>query len=858
MAYGTKYRLQWETSTADCRLQLQQDGYGAGVTDLTPAKEPFSLEWKRTDANEDLTLPLKISTGTVRIVGDSDGQQVKEVFDAGDTEWRARFERDTGSGHQLEWLGFVANDLYKDNPHRSYETIQLSVLDGLALLEDRDFDPSSSNDLYTTLRDILRGLHQLNVAANMEWYPYRIGNQLSANQLPLDELTTAQNAFDELEPIEGEEGFETTANRNERRVLEAILERFGMELFLSRGEWVVRQRHQIDTNGEIKMWPSQTAVTNDNPTTRDLNRSLDEIKSSEKPRGLVERLRTAESVHDYEGLGQLVVEPSFESPLGNAWQANPGSSGGVTRVQYDNAPVGRNNTQNDRYLIETFPDSANAPDGPAYVQQTVPSLTYFAGPKAAYQISWDYAAETGGSSIWGQISVVSDQGNTWWLTPIELVIQSDAPPAEDGSVVVGSVPGNSGNIVFPKGARLRVWTAQGTPEGNPKGHIIFSEDVYGGDEILKGRITSQLKQGWTIRGLIWGSSQSQFRDIEEVPDAPLSNNFIKRQRLLVPQVPPYGPERLDGDLTVRLGDITDEDSLQNGILWLDHVNVQLSVRGSRIERTKYVVSDTSQSGRNISFSQLLGDGPTPNHPRALQLSGVDITQDWQIGPYSAGDPRSDQLLEEITAEAAMRQQRDTIQRREHTVLLRGNEEVWPNDVFTIDGDLYTVSRLKRTFGTIDKAEVQLSQLKDAGTSGLTRKFEMESDETAGGGGGVGGGGGGGGGGVIEVVRQIEASMPGPHPPDTTVLKHHAQLAIVIDQLIAHASTAPDSDHLLTLKINGTQKATLILSSGQQQNTTSVGETVDSDSVVTVETDVKSGQWSGATRDVTVSLDYDPS
>jgi hypothetical protein len=741
MAYGTKYRIEWATPTADCRLRLQQDGYSSGVTDLEPATETFTLEWKRTDANEDLTIPLKISTGTIRLTGNPAGTQVKEVFDSGDTEWRVLFDRDTGGGSQLEWQGFVADDLYSDDPHRDSEAIELPVLDGLALLEDRDFDPSSANDLYTTLRNILRSLHDLPVAANMEWYPYRSGNQLSANQLPLGELDVGPQAFDEL-TVTRQGEFQTTDAQSKRRALEAVLERFGMELFQSRGEWTARQRHQIDSNREIKMWPDQSAVTNDNPTTRDLSRSLGALPPRDKPRGLVQRLRTAESVHRYKNLGNLIRNESFEDSLSD-WTT--GGSGTAARKKYSNTPIG-GQTQNDTWVMEFGPSG-----GDAYVRQQIDAALHYGGPRSAYQFQFDIMLEGGTGSTFlapkcqFKVKRSGQQDATLAFGSTAVNNLPNAKPADEGTLDVTPISfanGDPDEVLIPEGARLPIFESGSTP----RGYIILSEPYYNDGERMVGEITHQVPHGAEVGYWYWNVGGSDHltraRELPNFPtvdgNTPSKNLRPVPQKLVAAQRTPNG-DPIVGDLVAELG-------ADNHEFWVDHVSTQAVIGGDPVERTSYEVLD-DQSGRSITLPQLLGDGPIPENPRALDLSGVETTGDWQRGAYSAGDPRSGNQLEEITAESAMRQQRDTLQRRTHEVELRGSEELWPQDVFKIDGNLYTVSRLKRTFGTAgDVAEVELTQLKDAGTSGLTRTFRMESegeggDVAAGGASGPVGGGG---------------------------------------------------------------------------------------------------------------------
>ena len=767
MTYETKYRALWATPTADCRLRIQQQGYSGSVTNLNLATEPFKVIWRQKN-RQNVTLPLHISVGRIRVFGDSKGEQLQEVFDAGDTEFRVLFERDVG-GWALEWQGFVSPSLWKDNPYRQTDVVELDATDGLALLEDRSLELTQDTDLYTIAREILRGVHELDVAATMEWYPYREGNQLNADELPLAELLVDEQAFDELEPVGGPgKDFESTGKRNQRRALEAILERFGMELFQSRGEWRIRQRHRIQGDGTINVWPDKDAVDNNDRFTRDLNRELGALKPREKPRSLVRRLRETKSVYTYDDLGELVSNPSFEDPL-STWS----TEGDVSRLQYSNTAdpddypsFSEEQTQEDTRVIEM--DGGNVPLSPndseegSLIEQEVPALLHDAGPRAALQVSWD-VTDTVNSLATTETRI---QLGDYYVQARRLTVGEDAAPADDGTLKLqGEVPGQDDVIIAPVDSTLRT----GDGSGGGEGEVTLTQPARAGDTRLRGKITSEVKEGDYVLLFVWSDTMTSsfsgtrehFGLLNATLDYPTkldSETLFNPQRLTMPLHTPDGTDLLGKELKFAVWSNDDSDSSATFHTYLDHVSIQQTIEGKPIDQTSYTLLD-EQTGREIQITQLLGDGPTAEHPCALQLPGVEVTRDWKIGPYVYQEYPSGKLLEQVTAEAAMRQQRDTLQRRTHEVHLR-NEEVWPQDVFTIDGDLYTVISLERTFGSPDVANVQLVRLKDSGTSGLKRTYKMESA----GGGGVegttgGGGNGGGSGGSSETTWGLVQDKP---------------------------------------------------------------------------------------------------
>jgi hypothetical protein len=764
---GDKYKIEWSTPISDCRLRIQKEGFGGSVTDLTPARNPFLLKWDRKN-RPDLTLPLKVSTAKIRIIGDADGGLLEEVFDGGDTEWPVIFERNTTGSYQTEWQGFLATDLWRDNPNTDSEVIELEAIDGLALLEDRDLNLTQTQDLYTICRNTLRGLHPLDVAATMEWYPYRQGNQLNADELPLAKLLVDEKAFDELEPIEGGSGFETTARRNQRRGLEAILERFGMELFQTRGEWRIRQRCRIRSDGTVNVWTDKDAVDNNNRSTRDLNRDLGNIGLADRPRSLVQRLRETQSVHTYDDLGELVRNGSFE---GQGSGSLDGWTGNATVKNYDNTLLGGSATQEDTY-VATFKGDK--------ISQDVPAILHDAGPRSALGLEWDFVQSENSTpnQVWAETRIALDA--TWYVQARQLTVASDTDAASDGVIPLSSsLSGFEDTILIPQGAELPVHEFEGNPAST---RITLTEPARAGDDTLQASIPVDLPSGAYIVYWFWSDTQQSETDSNgntfsywglyfettEYPGA-IDGTTLHRQSLQVPMNAPDGTDLSGKDISFTV-------EMRTGARgWLDHVSAQLTIRGDPIDRTSYTALD-DQSGREIRIKQLLGDGPTYEHPRALQLSGVEVTGDWKIGNYVYQEYPSGELLEQVTAEAAMRQQRDTLQRRTHTVLLK-DQEVWPQDVFTIGGDQYTVSYLQRTFSMgAEDAEVELTRLKDAGISNLERTYQMDSEgnATPGSTGGTPARGGGAGGDGPTIVSldasggDVTEDLPGAGASDSAV------------------------------------------------------------------------------------------
>jgi len=743
MAYETKYQLDWTTPTADCRVEIQQFGHSGSVVHLSPATTPFQLTWSEQNS-DDLTIPLRVSTAQVRFFGDEVGTLVQEVFDGGDTEWRVKFWRDPerDGSYELEWEGYLATDLWRDNPHLPAEVVELEAIDGLALLENREAytsqDPSSGEwpayDPSLALSKILRGwtpaledaapMHDLPITTSQNWRPdgLDMGNDQEAQ--PLDKMDLYNPAFQELDDQE-----EVVDTLDQRTQLEAILQRFGLTLMLSGGEWRLRQRDQIGDGTSLKQWTMQADQhVFGYSYTEDVTTDLPAMARTEKPRSRASRLQILTSRYTYQDLGELVADGSFEDGFG-AWTEVDSNA---TRVDYTDSPLPVNSTQEDGFAVEmdyAFETEEEQPK--IHLKQELNAALQVAGPRGSYQFQFDEWVETGTSVINATV------GGQYQLATERVAVASDAQAAEDGTLIVDPVPGSPDTVVIPAGAVLPI--DEPVP-GDEVGYITLSEPAFGGDERLQGDISRNVKSDWKLTVYKWAPSTSGPSGVKGPRDLPVGEYQSAEQTIIVPQTTPQG-DSVVGSMTVELG--TRDTANGNPTVWVDHVSVQVAVQGEPIEETSYQLAD-SEYGRNQTLSHRIGDGPTKGHPRGLfEEYNTAVFRHWAPGP---GQGKTGKLLEQLLVEQWMRQQRETLDRRTYECELRGSDSLKPHHVVNFDSNTYTVSYLKRKYGSSsDTARVELTEVKDAGLAGLKRTYSMNSSDSPGGGGSGGGGGGFGGG-----------------------------------------------------------------------------------------------------------------
>ncbi|WP_251961573.1 hypothetical protein [Salinibacter ruber] len=746
--FGSKYTLSWTTPTADCRLWIKQRGYTSGSTSLDPAPTPISVRWGE-QGRDDLTSPLRISTARIRFMGDNKGQMVEEVFDGGDTEYLVKFWRDTGSGYELEWEGYLATDLWRDNPDLPAEVIELEAIDGLALLKNRQaFTQVGSNDPYEfyrlsqALRNVLRGwdpaldspadatLHDLPITTSQNWRPDGLDLAFPSTDQPFDELDIYNTAFQELDDLR-----EPTGTLDQRTQLEGILERFGLTLMLSGGEWRLRQRDQIEDGTSLKTWtmPTGEGFFGSSETT-DVTTSLPATARTEKPRSRASRLQRLKSSYSYDDLGQLVVNEGFEEPLSNGWTV----FGTANRKKYVNSSIISTASQ---YFLNMGNGSFEQPDGQegSFVKQNVPARFYDAGPGSALEVKWDLLLDNSGAG-YGNAETRIGLGD-YYAQARRIQIKTDVEPGKDATIQLKSpLPGAEGTVIIPEGMQVRT----GDPSSDEnENSITLTEPGRAGDESLTADVDvgSTIKAGDFALFFVWSDTTTTgfqgtreywglLNDVLDYPTKLDSHNTLNPQTLRMPLHTPQGIDLVDEDLSIAFWC---DDSSSSSIDWnlvVDNISVQLLVGGEAIEETRYI-ADSGEYGREQTLSHRIGDGPTAEHPRGIfDASGQKIFGDWG---YEAGQGETGKLLEQLLVEQWMRQQRDTLDRRTYEVELRGSDSLKPHHVVGFDGKTYTVSYLQRSYGTGgDSGRVELTEKTDAGTGGLTRAFSMESETGSGG------------------------------------------------------------------------------------------------------------------------------
>ncbi|AUO79030.1 structural protein [Salinibacter phage M8CR30-2] len=726
MAYGTKYRIEWNSRSGGARVDLQQQNYSGGVSALQAAEEPLTVTWGSA-GGDDLTGPLLVSDAELGVVGDAQGEQLEELFDSGDREWRLRFEVDRGSGLELEWMGYVATDLWGAHPKIDGERISVEAIDGLALLENEDAYVSGSGAYVASdvVEEVLRGLvHDLPANTSMAWDSYDL-DLAGPTHSPLDQITIPDTAYQEITEEGRVEGVLSAETQ-----LAGLCERFGLQLFQAGGEWWLRQRGQISDGSALQTWTMPTSADRFGTSTDlDVRADLPDQLDSERPQSRVQRLRQLQSKYTYDELGELVQNGSFEEPSGNgstdAWDA---VSGSPSAVQYDNTTLEDNGTQENTYVAE-LEDMSGTFEGEE-IAQDVDANLFNPGGRGALKFAWKVRqidVEDSRQELFTRFSL----GN-YYVQGGVLSVAGAVDAAERGTIALDEqVPGTEpGAVVIPTGGYLF------GPNSTDRAKVEVLSPVRVGDTSILAKIPQDLP-GTILAYYKWTTETNSYDPGANFP----TRNFrgfrggvgqgphgssMNDQELVVPVEAPDGTVLVDKQLRVAF-------RTEGATTQIDDVSVELALEGEAVDETRYTSLD-EQFGRSVTLQHRVGSGPTTGHPRGLSDSDSALLGDWKASIYDGGS-RSGLGLEELTTRRWMRQQRSTLDRRTRQVVFQEGERVLPYHVLNEGGTTYTVTHMSRTWGSgnSNAGTIELTELRDDGVAGLVQAYVMESS-----GGGSGG------------------------------------------------------------------------------------------------------------------------
>lgn len=523
MAYAPKYRTRAaDLSGYRYRIEIAQDGWGGGITDIAPAEGFYDEEVGQQGGGERLSnQPIQISS--VRFAVDASPGLLTEFFDAPDREYlvtveRQPFEDGAALGsYTNHWRGFLVPDFYQDEPFERVSRIQLEAIDGLVLLKHNPYKGKPAYDgdtlyyeteesIWSAFERILHGLYYLkggsaapqDLRVHQRWAP-----GMSSYNVP--EPVWQHIAVQRENWREGKKGED--AWRSEWDMLEEMLLAFNSTLMQSGFQWHVRQRAGLESTGNVVTQRDSSGTVQLVPLER---RDASSFTSERGTRRTFMRsaAQASSTYHFGDVFEGFVSNASFEKPVSDEdwtlYTPYPYDGNGEVVARREELQQGDtpDPSQENQWRLEM---AALAWEGFSYtstdkfVEQTLP-LRLAANPANEVEIGFEGSLGHTSSSAAefhdGFLQRLQVQIGGFYLDKQTTTVTRDAlRTEEDGILHVSEIlPSGSGALV-PEGATLPIFDASaGGPnaKGERVGTITLSRPLGCGDSALYGQISSDI------------------------------------------------------------------------------------------------------------------------------------------------------------------------------------------------------------------------------------------------------------------------------------------------------------------------------------------------------------------------------
>lgn len=161
MAYGVKYRADWQSPMRDkraYRIEILEDGYTGDVSPLYPTGDVLTIT--RGNIDDDEFEPIRGSEAKLSLLCKDDGDPYLSLFTTSATKYKLIISTEVADMWSTYWEGYLATSSYSQPLALPPYKVSLSAVDGLALLNNMPFR-DDNGEMYSgtmTLGEIIHSI----------------------------------------------------------------------------------------------------------------------------------------------------------------------------------------------------------------------------------------------------------------------------------------------------------------------------------------------------------------------------------------------------------------------------------------------------------------------------------------------------------------------------------------------------------------------------------------------------------------------------------------------------------------------------------------------------------------------------
>lgn len=233
MAYGEKYKLEWRSPMREQLLytvSISEQGYSGALKPIYATGDGITITQGGRDDSE-LT-PIKASEATINFLALDNSTIYEELFSLDPMQYRVSIAETRGNITYTKWVGYLSTGSYSQPYAKPPYPITLKANDGIATLKSKMYS-NADGTRYTSTRSVKSLIEHLLSPLGMGVRVWGF-NSIS----PGDDSASALNKmYITDESVYMAFNYEIPSYYD---VLSEVLATFGLQVFQSKGSWVVR------------------------------------------------------------------------------------------------------------------------------------------------------------------------------------------------------------------------------------------------------------------------------------------------------------------------------------------------------------------------------------------------------------------------------------------------------------------------------------------------------------------------------------------------------------------------------------------------------------------------------------------
>ena len=165
MARKIRWQIRFKTlNDIDARIDIYEEGWDGGVTELEPASNPITTE---EDSDDDYLKPVRAQTGYLRVVdnGDLDGLMPED---------NSQHYIELYIGNELEWWGYMQADTFSEDWDVTPLVIEYPLISPIGLLDGIYLDQEKGMGVVKLAELLLECIEATGVEFDKIYYPREV------------------------------------------------------------------------------------------------------------------------------------------------------------------------------------------------------------------------------------------------------------------------------------------------------------------------------------------------------------------------------------------------------------------------------------------------------------------------------------------------------------------------------------------------------------------------------------------------------------------------------------------------------------------------------------------------------------